>query len=109
MSTPQPGYARSPVEHGVGGSRREHRLKCWPEFFGAILAGTKTHDLRRADDRNFQIDDLVRLQEFNPDTEAYTGRELTVRITYITSAKMPCALSEEALHPDFCILSIQKI
>jgi hypothetical protein len=32
-----------------------------------------------------------------------------VRITYVTSAETPCALSEECLHPDFCILSIIKV
>jgi hypothetical protein len=84
-------------------------LKCWPEFFEAIKSGTKTHDLRRADDRKFQVGDLLRLQEFDPKTSRYSGRELTVKVTYITSGILPCALSREALHSDFCILSITKI
>jgi hypothetical protein len=87
----------------------EHSVKCWPQFFDPILSGEKTHDLRRADDRDFRVDDLLRLQEFDPKTNRYSGRELTVRITYITSAAHPCALSEDALHPDFCILSIKKL
>jgi hypothetical protein len=90
-------------------SQAEHRLKCWPKFFEAILAGEKTHDLRRADDRKFQVGDLLRLQEFDPETSRYSGRELSVQVTYITSGELPCALSRDALHPDFCILSIKKI
>jgi hypothetical protein len=87
----------------------EHRVKCWPQFFNPILSGEKTHDLRRSNDRNFRVGDLLRLQEFDPKTNRYSGRELKVKITYITSADYPCALSENALHPDFCILSIRKL
>jgi hypothetical protein len=87
----------------------KHKLKSWPQFFKLILSGEKTHELRRSDDRNFHVGDLLLLQEFDPKTNHYTGRELKVKITYITSAKHPCALSQTALHPDFCILSIKKV
>lgn len=87
----------------------EHRLKSWPQFFDLVLSGHKTHELRRTDDRDFRIGDWLRLQEFDPETRQYSGRELTARITYITSAKDPCALSEQSLHPDFCILSITRV
>jgi|ERR1700730_159563 Domain of unknown function (DUF3850) len=97
----------APVEADVG--RIEHTLKCWPQSFEAILAGEKTHDLRRADDRNFRVGDVVQLNEFNPASKRYTGRRLKVKITYITSADLPCALSKGALHPDYCILSIKKL
>lgn len=83
-----------------------HELKCWPKFFNAIARGDKRHDLRRATDRNFHPGDRLLLQEFDPESAAYTGRSQTVVVTYVTSADMPCALSEQALHPDFCILSI---
>jgi hypothetical protein len=83
-----------------------HRLKCWPEFFDPIRRGLKTHDLRRADDRAFSVGDRMLLEEYDPEARSYTGRSVTVRITYITSADIPCALSQDALHPNFCILSI---
>ena len=86
-----------------------HVLKCWPEFFQAILDGKKTHDLRRSDDRLFRVYDLIRLREFDPRTESFSGREQLVEITYITSADIPCALSQQALNADFCILSIKKL
>jgi Domain of unknown function (DUF3850) len=87
--------------------RMEHRVKSWPSFFEAALAGVKTHDVRRID-RDYRVGDTLRLMEFDPEKQRYTGRELHVRITYITSAMLPCALSEECLHPDYCILSITK-
>ena len=83
-----------------------HELKCWPKFFTAIAQGDKRHDLRRATDRDFQVGDRLFLREFDPALDAYTGRTQHVVVTYVTSAEMPCALSEQALHPEFCILSI---
>lgn len=87
----------------------EHELKCWPQFFGPISHGEKRHDLRRSFDRDFRVGDRLKLREFDPATEAYTGRVQVVEITYITSADLPCALSKGALHPDFCILSIAPL
>ena len=86
-----------------------HELKCWPEFFEAIVAGAKKHDLRRGDDREFMVGDLIKLREYNPATKEYSGREQVVEITYMTAGETPCALSKQALHPDFCILSISLV
>ena len=83
-----------------------HRLKCWTNFYDEIVAGRKRHDLRRAHDRNFRVGDRILLCEFDPNLGIYTGREQLVEISYITSAEQPCALSDLALHRDFCILSI---
>ena len=92
--------SREPIEHDV---------KSWPHLFEATLTGGKTHDLRRVGDRDYRVGDILRLQEFDPDTQRYSGRELRVRITYITSAQFPCALSETSLDPTYCILSIIKV
>lgn len=86
-----------------------HQLKCWPEFFDAIAEGRKRHDLRRAYDRDFRVGDRLLLGEFDPRAATYTGRTQLVEVTYVTSALQPCALSEMALSPDFCILSIVPI
>src|ERR1700730_18449961 len=80
----------------------EHKVKSWPHLFEATLAGFKTHEVRRLGDRDYRVGDRLRLQEFDPATATYSGRELLVRITYVTSAQTPCALSEECLHEDFC-------
>ena len=86
-----------------------HELKCWPTFFQAILDGRKRHDLRRVDDRDFQVGDQLRLREFDPNLADYTGREQFVVVTYLTSADKPCALSGEALGRDYGILSIAHV
>jgi hypothetical protein len=86
----------------------QHKVKSWPHLFEATLAGDKTHDLRRLGDREYRAGDTLLLQEFDPVKKCYTGRELTVRITYITSAENPCALSEGGLDREYCILSIRK-
>jgi hypothetical protein len=92
--------ARAPIEH---------KVKSWPQFFEATLAGIKTHEVRRLTDRDYKVGDRLLLQEYDPTAETYSGRELAVRITYVTSTEAPCALSEECLHPDFCILSIIRV
>lgn len=86
-----------------------HELKCWPRFFEAISAGMKRHDLRRSDDRVFTIGDRLRLREFDPESDSFTGRSQDVVVTYVTSADKPCALSNAALNPDYCILSIAPV
>jgi hypothetical protein len=98
-------------QHVSGSPRRstEHKVKSWPPLFEATLSGAKTHELRRTGDRDYQVGDTLRLQEFDPRLQRYTGRELTVHITYITSAEFPCALSEDSLHTDYCILSVTKV
>jgi hypothetical protein len=84
-----------------------HTVKSWPRFFDPILLGTRTHELRR-NDRAYAVGDLVELREYDPETKIYSGRVCIVEITSITSQDEPCAVSAEALHGDFCILSVKK-
>jgi hypothetical protein len=49
------------------------------------------------------------LQEWDPKTKKYSGQEMKVQVTYITSAEMTCAVSDKALHHDYAILSIGKL
>lgn len=86
-----------------------HELKCWPQFFEAIRDGRKRHDLRRADDRAFAVGDRLRLCEFDPSSNRFTGRRQDVVVTFVTSADQPCALSNAALNPSYCILSIAPL
>lgn len=85
-----------------------HALKSWPKFFVPIAAGTRTHELRR-NDRNFCVGDTLELREFDPTVNEYSGRTCRVTITSLTSADEPCAVSAEALHQDFCILSVRLV
>lgn len=58
-----------------------HCLKTWPEQFEAILSGNKTHEYR-LNDRDFQVGDVLALQEFSPES-GYTGRNHAVTVSYV--------------------------
>lgn len=59
-----------------------HKLKCWPEFFDAMVNGVKTHDVR-VDDRQYNLGDTLRCFEYDPAVELATGREADFVVTYI--------------------------
>ncbi len=64
-----------------------HHLKILPEYFQAILDGTKTFELRQEDDRTFAVGDVLVLREWYPEGTligpGYTGRTLTREVTYV--------------------------
>lgn len=62
------------------------RRKSWPEFFQPIKDGTKKFDIRLNESEIHEGDILV-LREFRPDTQQYTGRTITKKITYISNTK----------------------
>ncbi len=78
-----------------------HELKTWPEPFEAVRTDLKFHEVRRAD-RPFGVGDTLRLREWNPASELYTGRELRVVITYIT---LPGTFG---LPSDVCVMSVER-
>ena len=63
-----------------------HKKKVWPEYFQKILEGKKTYELRLADWECNEGDILV-LQEWNPETKEYTGREIEKEVTYVGKTK----------------------
>lgn len=58
-----------------------HELKCWPEYFQAILKGEKTFECR-LDDRGFRSGDILHLREWSPVTSDYTGVETARLVVY---------------------------
>src|SRR5690349_17118367 len=89
-----------------------HELKTWPEYFQEVKAGRKTFEIRREDDRCFNVADQLVLREFVPCPEcdgkgfrdygdhgapcgcpsphgAYTGDSLRAVITYRTDFGQP--------------------
>jgi hypothetical protein len=64
------------------------QLKTWPEFFEAVLSGKKTFEIRK-NDRDYRVNDLLLLQEYDPKTQEYTGREVLVQVTYMTNFGQP--------------------
>ena len=65
---------------------REIRKKCWPEYFESVKSGVKKFEVRLAD-FDCEIGDTLILEEWNPDTQKYTGRLLSKRITYLLNTK----------------------
>jgi hypothetical protein len=78
-----------------------HDLKTWPEAFAALLAGTKTYEIRKAD-RPFAVGDTLRLREWIPtgNFRGYTGREVSRVVTYMTPP------GEWGLPADLCVMSL---
>ncbi len=59
-----------------------HELKVLPEYFEALVNGSKTFEIRK-NDRNFQVGDWLLLKEWNPETEEYTGYSVLRYVSYI--------------------------
>ena len=90
----------------------EHDLKTWPFYFEAVLTGIKKHEIR-VDDRGFACGDVLHLREWDPyetyrgdrliQSPHYTGRELRVRVTYLTPG------GEWGLPENVCVMSIEPL
>ena len=59
-----------------------HNLKTWPEYFQAIVDGSKTFEIRK-NDRDFKVNDLLCLKEYAPERGEYTNAWFWVKVTYI--------------------------
>lgn len=61
---------------------KQHFLKILPEFFAAVVDGSKTFELRK-NDRDFQVGDTVILQEFDHKTNTYTSDFVVKQISFM--------------------------
>lgn len=59
-----------------------HELKTWPDFFRDVADGRKKFEIRK-DDRDYKVGDLLRLKEYDPQTQTYTGLYVVVYVEYI--------------------------
>lgn len=59
-----------------------HEIKIHPEYFQAVKNGIKRFEYR-FDDRGYEVGDILQLQEWRPGEQQYTGREITVTVTYL--------------------------
>ena len=81
-----------------------HDLKTWPVFFTAILDGSKTYELRKADrEDGFAVGDYLRLREWEPLSKEYTGRETTVRVSHMIGSHV------WGLQPGWVVMGIQEV
>lgn len=86
---------------------RTHELKTLPEPFTAVLEGRKRYEIR-VNDRDFKVGDELHLAEWDPGPlkfptrpQGYTGRECTVRVTYMTPG------GQWGLPANVCVMSLE--
>lgn len=78
-----------------------HILKILPEYFDAVANNKKDFELRN-NDRDFEVDDVLILREW--DGERYTGREVARTIKYIYHGTGEYGLAE-----GYCILGLSML
>ncbi|WP_268848122.1 DUF3850 domain-containing protein [Flavobacterium aestivum] len=77
-----------------------HELKIHPQFYKDVLLGVKKVEVRK-NDRNYQENDLLILNEFDPKKEKYTGGQIKRRVDYIIKDVL-------GLDPEYVVLQISK-
>lgn len=90
-----------------------HDLKVWPPYFDALADGSKPFEVRR-DDRQFRVGDVLRLREWDlhPGTaqeieaKGYTGREVTLRVTYVLAG---LAAHQFGVAQGYCVLGLAAL
>lgn len=79
-----------------------HYLKTWPDYFKDICSGVKTFEFRK-NDRDYQVGDTLILQEYDPDTDEYSGREADRLVTVVYDG-LPFGLES-----GYCLMGIIQV
>lgn len=80
----------------------EHKLKTWPSYFEAIRTKKKTFEVR-VHDRDFAVDHKLVLREYDPERNQYSGRTVTVKVTYF----MPGG--KFGIDPAYCVMGFKFV
>ena len=75
-----------------------YNLKTWPSYFQEIIEGTKTFEVRRQD-RNFHSGDILILEEYDPLSDTYTGRNIKKEVGFMISG-------EFGVKNGYCVMSL---
>lgn len=78
-----------------------HALKTEPQYFEAIIDGSKTFEVRK-NDRDFRVGDCLALNELDDTRKGYSGRSALLEITYILDDERFCK-------PEYVIIGFKKI
>lgn len=76
-----------------------HALKTWPAYFKDVALGGKNFEVRR-DDRPFKVGDVLRLREYDPRSDTYTGREVRRCVTYLLPG------GEFGIEDGYCVMGL---
>ncbi len=85
-----------------------HELKIWPEYFDDVSSGVKRYEVRR-NDRDFKVGDELHLREYNPSSDAYTGRTCLAKVIHLTNGGDDSSPAANLMFETSCILGIEVI
>jgi hypothetical protein len=77
-----------------------HELKTWPQFFQDVKQGIKAFEIRK-NDRNFKVDDILILREYNLETDTYSGDQIYCQVTYLLEG------GQFGINHGYCIMQIE--
>jgi hypothetical protein len=78
-----------------------HALKTLPEFFIEVGV-TKFFEVRK-DDRNYQVGDILWLQEWTYE-DSFTGESKRFKVTFLSGSRQDSGIKE-----GYCVMSITPI
>ncbi|QHJ83029.1 MAG: hypothetical protein [Caudoviricetes sp.] len=92
---------------------RVHKLKIKSEYFSAVINKTKTAEIRYNNDRNYQVDDILILNEIDS-LGNFTGNYCVVIVTHVLDDNQYLQtgyvmLSFHMLNSDYLNKNIEKI
>ena len=61
---------------------KTHDLKIEKKYFNDVIAERKKFEVRK-NDRGYQVNDILSLNEYDKDNQVYTGRHISVKVLYI--------------------------
>jgi ASC-1-like (ASCH) protein len=76
-----------------------HELKLWCEFYEDVRSGDKSFEIRK-NDRDYQTGDTLILNEFDYDSDDYTGRWMQATVKYVLLG------GSFGLHEDYVVMAI---
>jgi len=84
-----------------------HDLKIWPEQYQKVVNGHLSFQYRE-NDRNYQMGDVLILNEWNPKKNEFTGRKMCARVKYVFD-EMNHGDVPVIIMPGYCVMSIDPI
>lgn len=81
---------------------RWHELKTHPVFFDPVFLGQKNFEVR-VNDRGYRSGDILILKEYDPETEQYTGRQVSRRVTYLLNGGV------YGIAADSCVMGLVEV
>lgn len=80
-----------------------HKVKCWSNYYDAIVAGDMNFTVRR-DDRGYQKGDIVLLQKYDPEKLRYVCGSGSVPYSIEKQIKYILTGGQFGIEPGFVVL-----